>query len=59
MDELGFKLKPDLYVYRLTRYEKLIIEITKAFGRGSEIMIFEDLSKYLTDQEINHVKSLY
>jgi len=58
MEELGFKLKPDLYVYRLTRYEKLMIEITKAFGRGAEIMIFEDLSKYLTDQEINHVKKL-
>lgn len=58
MEELGIDIQADSYVYRLTRYEKTLIEIVKVYGRGAEMLLFEDLSRYLTDLEIQKIHQL-
>lgn len=39
-------------VSKLTVYEKVIIEIVKAIGLGRKVILFKDLSSFLTDSEL-------
>jgi len=51
--KLGLDIDPKKPAHALSGFEKIAVEISKAFGLGAEIIILKDLSGYLSDSELN------
>lgn len=57
-EELGVFIEPSLYVQSLSIYEKTVLEITKAFVSGANLVLLDNLSTFLTEEEVNKIMSL-
>ncbi|MCH4887952.1 sugar ABC transporter ATP-binding protein [Acidaminobacter sp. JC074] len=58
LDELGIDLDPRLKINQLTNFEKVQIELAKAYGLGHEVIILKDLSAYYSDAELEELNDL-
>ncbi|MEP3245544.1 MAG: sugar ABC transporter ATP-binding protein [Sneathiella sp.] len=54
-DELGFEIDPNEIVARLSRAQQQMVEITKAFHGDLSILILDEPTASLTDQEVDHL----
>lgn len=54
-DELGFDIDPNEIVARLSRAQQQMVEITKAFHGDLSILILDEPTASLTDQEVDHL----
>jgi len=57
-EELGVFIVPSLYVQSLSIYEKTVLEITKAFVSGANLVLLDNISTFLTEEEVNKIMSL-
>ncbi len=55
LDRLGFALKPETKVMHLSRAEQQMVEIAKAFRTKPSIMILDEPTASLTEQEANQL----
>ncbi len=55
LDKLGINISASSYIQDLTQLEKIIIEITRAYILRIPIVIFKNLSSFLSDEEINQL----
>jgi ribose transport system ATP-binding protein len=53
--KLGLDINPKKSAHALTSFEKISVEISKAFVQGTEIIILKDLSGYLSDSELSQL----
>jgi len=53
--KLGLGIDPKKPAHALSGFEKIAVEISKAFGLGAEIIILKDLSGYLSDSELSQL----
>lgn len=53
--KLGLDIDPKKPAHALSGFEKIAVEISKAFGLGAEIIILKDLSGYLSDSELSQL----
>lgn len=58
LHRLGFKLKPEQKVMHLSRAEQQMVEIAKAFRTKPSIMLLDEPTASLTDQETNQLFSM-
>ncbi|WP_425089671.1 sugar ABC transporter ATP-binding protein [Stappia sp.] len=58
LDELGFALKPETRVDRLTRAEQQMVEIAKAFRSDLSVLILDEPTASLTSHETDHLFAL-
>ena len=58
LDELGFDLNPAARVARLTRAEQQMVEIAKAFRSDLSVLILDEPTASLTNQETDQLFSL-
>lgn len=55
LEELNLAISPKKPVHLLSGFEKTVVEIAKAYGLGSKIIILKDLSSYLADSDLNQL----
>lgn len=58
LDELGFALRPEQRVDRLTRAEQQMVEIAKAFRSDLSVLILDEPTASLTNHETDHLFDL-
>lgn len=58
LDKLGFNLKPEQKIIHLSRAEQRMIEIAKAFHRRPSIMILDEPTAPLTENETSQLFSM-
>lgn len=58
MAELGLEILPDIPVSRLSRIEKCLLQMAKAYALGGRLLILQDISSFLPDTEIGRVREL-
>ncbi|MBW3096821.1 sugar ABC transporter ATP-binding protein [Pseudohoeflea sp. DP4N28-3] len=58
LDELGFALRPEQRVDRLTRAEQQMVEIAKAFRSELSVLILDEPTASLTSYETDHLFEL-
>lgn len=57
-EKLGLKLNPKKACKVLSHFERVAVEITKAFASNVRILILKDLSGYLSDAELNELVNI-
>jgi ribose transport system ATP-binding protein len=58
LEELGFDLNPTALVGQLTRAERQMVEITKAFQAEMSVLILDEPTASLSDKEVNRLFEL-
>jgi len=56
--ELHIDLDPRLKINQLTSFEKVQIELAKAYGLGYEVIVLKDMSAYFSDENLELLKDL-
>ena len=56
--KMGLKINPGKTCRLLSPLERVVVEITKAYASNVKIIIFKDLSGYLSDIELNQLVSI-
>lgn len=50
--DLGIDMTVDKQVYQLSHFEKTTVELVKAYALGKKIVLLEDLSSFLSDDDL-------
>lgn len=53
LEELNIEVEPRTSIYHLSKFERIQIEIAKAYGLGAKVVILREVSSYMSDSERN------
>ncbi|MBI9013047.1 MAG: sugar ABC transporter ATP-binding protein [Clostridiales bacterium] len=53
LEELKIEIPPRTSIYHLTKFERIQVELAKAYGLGAKLVILREVSSYMSDSERN------